>query len=182
MGFESAMGKIAKLAWPGAKFAGEAHWRGDRWWMVANGPGEALVLEALEGKEERGWDHQYGIMRGARSGAARGRHRGVRRRAVDDRQAAVRARARFTRSIMWPSPPREKRTLRNADRRDRRRYGSGRGRSESRGMGCFHSCAFARFPTGRATPCRWISIAIATRAGISRGRGLRWRPWRGPSP
>ena len=51
MGFGSAWESIAKLAWPGAKFAGEAHWRGDRWWMVANGPGEALVFDALKDKK-----------------------------------------------------------------------------------------------------------------------------------
>ena len=38
-GIRKRLGNVAKLAWPGAKFAGEAHWQGDRWWMVANGPG-----------------------------------------------------------------------------------------------------------------------------------------------
>src|SRR6185369_8457778 len=50
-GIRKRFGEIAKLAWPGAKFAGEAHWRGDRWWMVANGPGEALVFDALKDKK-----------------------------------------------------------------------------------------------------------------------------------
>ena len=50
-GIRKRMGEIAKLAWPGAKFAGEARWRGDRWWMVANGPGEALVSDALKDKK-----------------------------------------------------------------------------------------------------------------------------------
>ena len=45
------MGKPAQLAWPGAKFAGEAQWQGDRWWLVANGPGSACVLEALKEKK-----------------------------------------------------------------------------------------------------------------------------------
>ncbi|HSR08603.1 MAG TPA: hypothetical protein VLM42_15730, partial [Bryobacteraceae bacterium] len=50
-GIRKRFGKVAKLAWPGAKFAGEAHWRGDRWWMVANGPGQALVFDALKDKK-----------------------------------------------------------------------------------------------------------------------------------
>ncbi len=50
-GIRKRFGKMAELAWPGAKFAGEARWRGDRWWMVANGPGEALVFEALKDKK-----------------------------------------------------------------------------------------------------------------------------------
>jgi adenosylhomocysteine nucleosidase len=36
-----------KLEWPGAKFARELEWKGDRWWLIANGPGERLVEEAL---------------------------------------------------------------------------------------------------------------------------------------
>jgi adenosylhomocysteine nucleosidase len=50
-GIAKRFGGIAKLAWPGAKFSGEAHWRGDRWWMVANGPGEVLVFDALKDKK-----------------------------------------------------------------------------------------------------------------------------------
>jgi len=50
-GIGKRFGNLAKLAWPDAKFAGEAHWRGDRWWMVANGPGTALVLSALKEKK-----------------------------------------------------------------------------------------------------------------------------------
>ena len=50
-GIRKRFGEIAKLAWPGVRFAGEGHWRGDRWWMVANGPGEALVLDALKDKK-----------------------------------------------------------------------------------------------------------------------------------
>jgi adenosylhomocysteine nucleosidase len=45
------MGETAQLVWPSAKFAGEAQWNGDRWWMVANGPGEALVFETLREKK-----------------------------------------------------------------------------------------------------------------------------------
>jgi adenosylhomocysteine nucleosidase len=53
-GILKRMGSSTELAWSGAKFAREAQWRGDRWWMVANGPGPALVLEAL--KEKRNVD------------------------------------------------------------------------------------------------------------------------------
>jgi adenosylhomocysteine nucleosidase len=45
------MGNAKQIVWPGAKFACEAEWRGDRWWMLANGPGEALVLDALKEKK-----------------------------------------------------------------------------------------------------------------------------------
>lgn len=47
-GIRKRMGTSAPLAWPSAKFACQAHWQGDRWWMVANGPGPARVLEALK--------------------------------------------------------------------------------------------------------------------------------------
>jgi len=50
-GIRKRVGKTVDLAWAGAKFACEANWRGDRWWMVANGPGPALVLEALKEKQ-----------------------------------------------------------------------------------------------------------------------------------
>jgi adenosylhomocysteine nucleosidase len=46
------MGNAKQFAWPGAKFACEAEWHGDRWWMLANGPGEALVIEALKEKRD----------------------------------------------------------------------------------------------------------------------------------
>jgi len=51
-GIRKRMGNSKQLAWLGAKFACEAEWQGDRWWMVANGPGEALVIEALEVKKD----------------------------------------------------------------------------------------------------------------------------------
>jgi len=41
-------GASKPLDWPEAHFAREAHWRGDRWWFVANGPGPRLVERALE--------------------------------------------------------------------------------------------------------------------------------------
>jgi Phosphorylase superfamily len=34
-------------AWPGVKFARQAEWKGDRWWMIANGPGAELVERAF---------------------------------------------------------------------------------------------------------------------------------------
>jgi adenosylhomocysteine nucleosidase len=46
------MGNAKQLVWHGARFACEAQWQGDRWWMLANGPGEALVLEALKEKKD----------------------------------------------------------------------------------------------------------------------------------
>jgi len=46
------MGNAQQLVWQGARFACEAQWQGDRWWMLANGPGEALVLEALKEKKD----------------------------------------------------------------------------------------------------------------------------------
>ena len=51
-GIRRRMGSTAKIEWPGARFAWEAEWRGDRWWMVANGPGRALVEQALGGKKD----------------------------------------------------------------------------------------------------------------------------------
>lgn len=51
-GIRKRMGNSQQLVWHGAKFACEAQWQGDRWWMLANGPGEALVLEALREKKD----------------------------------------------------------------------------------------------------------------------------------
>jgi adenosylhomocysteine nucleosidase len=48
-GILKRFGKSSKLDWT-AEFAREAEWRGDRWLMVANGPGPALVEKALERK------------------------------------------------------------------------------------------------------------------------------------
>jgi len=51
-GIRKRMGNAKQLVWHGARFACEAQWQGDRWWMLANGPGEALVLEALKEKKD----------------------------------------------------------------------------------------------------------------------------------
>jgi adenosylhomocysteine nucleosidase len=40
------------LPWPGAAFAREVDWKGDRWWLVANGPGPTLVEQALKVKQD----------------------------------------------------------------------------------------------------------------------------------
>jgi adenosylhomocysteine nucleosidase len=50
-GILKRFGKSSKLEWS-AEFAREAEWRGDRWLMVANGPGPKLVDQALERKVE----------------------------------------------------------------------------------------------------------------------------------
>src|SRR5258708_34318713 len=42
-GLLKRFGAASKLPWDNAKFAREANWKGDRWWMVANGPGSKLV-------------------------------------------------------------------------------------------------------------------------------------------
>ena len=46
-GFLKRVGGASRMEWPGAKFADEGYWRGDRWWLVANGPGPGCVHEAL---------------------------------------------------------------------------------------------------------------------------------------
>jgi adenosylhomocysteine nucleosidase len=51
-GIRKRFGKTVTLAWPGVEFAREGEWQGVRWWMVANGPGPALVLEALAEKKD----------------------------------------------------------------------------------------------------------------------------------
>lgn len=40
-------GGASMLPWPSAKFAQQVKWNEDRWWLIANGPGAALVREAL---------------------------------------------------------------------------------------------------------------------------------------
>ncbi|HEX5430978.1 MAG TPA: hypothetical protein VFW83_03365 [Bryobacteraceae bacterium] len=39
-----------RLEWPGAAFAREAEWKGDRWLLVANGPGAERVRQVLAAK------------------------------------------------------------------------------------------------------------------------------------
>jgi adenosylhomocysteine nucleosidase len=51
-GIRKRMRKTTPFAWKGARFACEAHWQGNRWWMVANGPGPDLVLETLKDKPD----------------------------------------------------------------------------------------------------------------------------------
>ena len=67
-------------------------------------PRSGTGARGTEGKEKRGRDHQHGIMRGARSGAARSATLWF----LATRQSKPKPRAcgeRFTPSIMWPSPP-----------------------------------------------------------------------------
>jgi adenosylhomocysteine nucleosidase len=45
------LGTAKKLEWPGARFARAAEWKGDRWWMVASGPGPRLVEKVLAEKK-----------------------------------------------------------------------------------------------------------------------------------
>jgi len=45
-------GTAKKLEWPGARFARATEWKGDRWWMVACGPGPRLVERALGEKKD----------------------------------------------------------------------------------------------------------------------------------
>jgi len=50
-GILKRFGKPSKLDW-GVEFGCELTWNGDRWWLVANGPGAHLVVQALEKKVE----------------------------------------------------------------------------------------------------------------------------------
>ena len=50
-GILSRFGGASKLEWPGAKFARATERNGDRWWMVASGPGPRLVEKALAEKK-----------------------------------------------------------------------------------------------------------------------------------
>jgi adenosylhomocysteine nucleosidase len=50
-GILSRFGGASKLEWPGAKFARATEWNGDRWWMIASGPGPRLVEKALAEKK-----------------------------------------------------------------------------------------------------------------------------------
>jgi adenosylhomocysteine nucleosidase len=45
-------GPARSLPWPGAAFAREVDWKGDRWWLIANGPGPKLVGQALTVKRD----------------------------------------------------------------------------------------------------------------------------------
>ena len=48
-GILKRFGRAAKLDWP-ERFAREVNWKGDRWLLVANGPGGPLVEKALAGQ------------------------------------------------------------------------------------------------------------------------------------
>jgi nucleoside phosphorylase len=50
-GILKRFGKSTKLTWH-AKFAREAEWNGDRWLLIANGPGASLAAQALEKRIE----------------------------------------------------------------------------------------------------------------------------------
>ena len=50
-GLVKRMGKLKELDWP-VEFAVESQFRGDRWLMIANGPGREAVEQALEKKLE----------------------------------------------------------------------------------------------------------------------------------
>ncbi|MSV35561.1 MAG: hypothetical protein EXQ47_08195 [Bryobacterales bacterium] len=52
----------AALPWPSAKFAQQVQWNEDRWWMIANGPGAALVREALPKQVTDGEHSVEGIL------------------------------------------------------------------------------------------------------------------------
>jgi len=50
-------GPVQRLDQAGARFAGvrfarEARWKGDRWWLVAHGPGARLVRNALKERQD----------------------------------------------------------------------------------------------------------------------------------
>ena len=46
-GILKRLGTSSNLDWPDAKFARQAEWKRDRWLLMANGPGAALVRKAL---------------------------------------------------------------------------------------------------------------------------------------
>src|ERR1700720_2540795 len=50
-GILSRFGTASKLEWPGAKFARATERNGDRWWMIASGPGPRLVEKAMAEKK-----------------------------------------------------------------------------------------------------------------------------------
>jgi adenosylhomocysteine nucleosidase len=50
-GILKRFGKWSKIEWA-AEFACEAEWKGDRWLMVANGPGPRLIESALKEKRD----------------------------------------------------------------------------------------------------------------------------------
>lgn len=50
-GILKRFGKSTKLSWH-ARFAREAEWNGDRWLLIANGPGPRLAAQALERRIE----------------------------------------------------------------------------------------------------------------------------------
>lgn len=51
-GILKRFGGSFRLEWPGARFACQADWGGDRWLLIANGPGRDLVEQALQRRIE----------------------------------------------------------------------------------------------------------------------------------
>ena len=178
-GIRKRMGNAKQLVWQGARFACEAQWQGDRWWMLANGPGEELVLEALKEKKDVDGMISTGLC-GALDPALRLGD------VVVSGNAHIDSRAQFARGAVHSIDhvavtAAEKRTLRNQTGAVAVDMESAAVERKGRRNGMFHTYVFARCRTGRETRCHWTSIAIATRAEISRGCGLRSRPSHGPS-
>src|SRR5579862_3035360 len=49
-GIVKRLGRFSKMDWPGARFARQSEWQGDRWLLVANGPGPDAASNALRQK------------------------------------------------------------------------------------------------------------------------------------
>jgi adenosylhomocysteine nucleosidase len=50
-GIQAKLGTGKPMVWPEAQFAQEVIANGARWWLVANGPGEELVKQALKNRK-----------------------------------------------------------------------------------------------------------------------------------
>ena len=172
-------GEVRPLQWPGAAFSREAAWKNSRWLLIANGPGPRLVERALDGSRQADVESDVVVsigFCGALDPALRIGDivvsgevpKGLGASFVQGDVVSV-DRVAFT--------AREKRDLRAATGAAVVEMESAAVAAKGAGVGCARLAASAWYPTPRGKICRWISIGIGMRMGVSSERALRWQPW-----
>ena len=168
-GILKRFGPGVKIEANGAKFAREVIKDGDRWWLVANGPGPRLVEEVLKQKMDVTGIINTGFCGALDPSLARRRYRHLGRCSFPGAicQRADRLLGSRGRDGGRKAPAARK------YRRHRGRNGSRRGEEDRAENGACRFIASAPFPIRRMKTCRSILICIGTRPGDSACRASR---------